>query len=58
MHAVTPKKQQDNILTVTVDTLKLVKGHPQKRGAGKHTDKRHRRSDRQSRSKQAIGEYQ
>jgi hypothetical protein len=52
------KVKIDRTLIITVaNPTKLVKGHPIKRGAGSHTDKRHRRTDRKSRNQSAIKEF-
>lgn len=56
MFEVKEKVDRSKIITVALPTV-LVKGHPIKRGAGGHTDKRERRTDRKSRNQQAIREY-
>lgn len=48
----------DRSMTITVNNpTAIVKGHPTKRGAGVHSDKRLRRSTRRSRNNKAIGDY-
>jgi hypothetical protein len=44
------------VITVANPTV-IVKGHPVKQGAGVHSDKRFRRTNRKSRNNAAIREF-
>jgi hypothetical protein len=56
MFTVKEKTDRTMIITVALPT-KSILGHPVKRGAGGHSDKRNRRSDRRSRNQGAIREF-
>lgn len=54
MFDVKAKKTESNVLTIKNPTPRI--GHQPKRGAGSHSDKRHRRTNKKSRNIQAIRE--
>ena len=57
MHTVTKKEDNSRKATVKVDPTKVRRGHLVLSGAGKHTDKRLRRSTRKSRNAAACAEW-
>ena len=57
MHNVNMKLDRSMIMTITVDPAKVSRGHLALTGAGKHTDKRLRRTNRKSRNQNAIREW-
>jgi len=58
MHTVTARQDNSHLITIKVDPTKLIKGHqPRQSGAGKHSDKRNRRTSKRSRAERHIGEW-